>query len=583
MTWNDQIPAAPPYKWRWLAFAVVLLASIMDLLDALITNIAGPTIRASLGGGPALIQWLGAGYTLALATGLITGGRLGDIYGRKNVFIVGSLGFTASSIACASATSPGMLIGFRVAQGLFGAVMLPQGLGVISEVFPPKEIAAAFGAYGPAMGLSSVAGPVLAGTVIDANIAGTGWRAIFLINAPIGIITLIGAIKFLPGGKQQGPPVKLDVPGVFLAAAAAFLVVFPVVQGRTLGWPAWTFVSIAGSLVVFTVFGLVESRIQRRGGSPLVVPTLFRKRAFSGGLVTGLAFFTAIIGFSLVFTVYVQIGLGYSPLKAGLASLPQAVGNVLGFVVAGAGLANKLGRRLLHIGAVFMIVGVIGVYLTIRYVGVGVSPWDLTPALMCTGAGLGMFLAPFFNIVLAGVEPHEYGSASGTLTAAQQFGSALGVAILGTVFFGLLGGHVAGQVANEAPALRAQLAAASVGPAQQDAIVTTLGQCGHDRAVATDPATVPASCGRLNELVGTATAQHGPAVANAVEAAGTKASKDGFSSAIRETIWTVVGLLALAFLLAFLLPRRAADRSQGGGGEEAWQQKQPDPDTSVPA
>jgi hypothetical protein len=177
-------------------------------------------------------------------------------------------------------------------------------------------------------------------------------------------------------------------------------------------------------------------------------------------------------------------------------------------------------------------------------VGVGVSPWDLAPALVCAGAGLGMFLAPFFDIVLAGVEPHEYGSASGTLTAAQQSGSALGVAVLGTVFFGLLGGHVAAASTADAPALRAQLPSAGVTPAQQNSITAALAQCGHDRSTATDPAAVPASCTQLAQVVGPAAAQHGPAVASAVQAAGTQASKDGFSSAIKETLWTVVGLQA---------------------------------------
>jgi MFS family permease len=187
------------------------------------------------------------------------------------------------------------------------------------------------------MGFSTVIGPVLAGTLIDANLFGTGWRMIFLINLPLGLIALIGAIKYLPGGADQRAAIRLDLLGAVLASGAALLVVYPVVQGRPLGWPAWTIVMIAASIAVFGIFGYVETRIQRRGGDPLVVPSIFRKRSFSGGLVTGLAFFAAIVGFSLVFTVFVQIGLGYSPLKAGLTALPQAIGSVLGFVVAGAG------------------------------------------------------------------------------------------------------------------------------------------------------------------------------------------------------------------------------------------------------
>ncbi|ACU75347.1 major facilitator superfamily MFS_1 [Catenulispora acidiphila DSM 44928] len=568
MTWNNPATAGPPYRWRWAAFAVVLLASVMDLLDSLVTNIAGPTIRADIGGGPALIQWLGAGYTLAMAAGLITGGRLGDIYGRKPVFIVGVIGFTVASVLCASSFSPGMLIGCRVAQGLFGAVMLPQGLGVIKAVFPPQELAKAFGAYGPAMGFSTVLGPVIAGTLIDANLFGSSWRMIFLINLPLGLVALVGAIKYLPSDRDERAPIKLDLLGTVLASSAALLVVYPVVQGRSLGWPAWTFVMIAASVVVFGIFGWVETRIHNRGGDPLVVPTLFRKRAFTGGLFTGLAFFTAIVGFSLVFTVFVQIGLGYSPLKAGLTTLPQAVGSVVGFIAAGAGLAAKLGRRMLHLGLVSMTAGVIGTFLTIHYAGTGLTPYDLIPSLLFTGIGLGMFLAPFFDIVLAGVEAGEYGSASGTLNAVQQFAGALGIAVVGTVFFGVLGGHVASAVDSHAPALRTQLSVAGVSSADQDTILANLHTCEQDRATASDPAAVPASCAVLNTAVGKASAEHGPEVGQAVGTTAVKAAKAGFSSAVQETIWTVVGLLAAAFVLGFALPMKAAQ--QGDWANQDW-------------
>ncbi|MFD0787549.1 MFS transporter, partial [Micromonospora azadirachtae] len=186
-----------PYRWRWLALAVILAAEVMDLLDALVTNLAGPAIRAGLGGSASLIQWLGAGYTLAMAIGLITGGRLGDLYGRRRMFLAGVAGFTVASALCALSVSPGMLVASRVAQGLFGAVLLPQGLGIIKEVFPPRELAAAFGAFGPVMGISAVGGPILAGWLVDADLWGTGWRAIFLINLPIGLLALLGALRFL--------------------------------------------------------------------------------------------------------------------------------------------------------------------------------------------------------------------------------------------------------------------------------------------------------------------------------------------------------------------------------------------------
>ncbi|MGJ6964012.1 MFS transporter [Streptosporangium sp. G11] len=429
---------AEPYRWRWVALFVVLAAETMDLLDAMITVIAAPSIQKELGGSSSMIQWLSAGYTLAMAIGLVTGGRLGDIYGRRRMFVVGAFGFTLFSLLCGLATSPEMLIGARVLQGLAGAVMVPQGLGIIKEVFPPRELAAAFGAFGPVMALATVAGPVLAGWLVDGDFFGTGWRMIFLINLPIGLIALLGALRYLPASKTSHAS-RLDLTGTGLISAASFLLIFPLVQGRDLDWPAWTFALMAASVPVFALFCAHQSRKERAGGDPLVVMSLFRKRSFTGGLLTGLVFFSGMVGFSLVFGLYIQIALGYDPLKAGLAGLPNAVGTLVGFVLVNAsGLARKVGRRLIHIGAVAMAGGVIGVALTFSVAGMSVTPWQLTPALLLTGAGMSLIMAPFFDIVLAGVEPHESGSASGTLTAVQQLGGALGAAAIGTLFFGLV-------------------------------------------------------------------------------------------------------------------------------------------------
>ncbi|MFD0264259.1 MFS transporter [Kitasatospora indigofera] len=576
-TWQQSPTEADeaPYKWRWLAFSAILAASIMNLLDAMITNIAAPSIRADIGGGLVLIQWLGAGYTLALAAGLITGGRLGDIYGRKPVFLIGAVGFTVSSVLCAVSVSPGTLIAARIAQGLFGALLLPQGLGTIRSIFPPRELATAFGAYGPAMGLATVAAPVVAGALISGDLFGTGWRMVFLINVPIGLFVIIAGFKYIPS-KQAPSAAKLDVPGALLAGVAALLMIYPVVQGRSLDWPAWCFVLMALSLVLFVVFAKAENRIQARGGDPLIVPTLFRKRAFSGGLVTGLAVYTALTGFGLIFTLFLQLGLGFSPLKAGLSVLPQALGSVSGFVASGAGLTQKLGRRSLHLGTTLMAAGAIGIFLIVRGVGTDVSPWHTAPALAVYGAGLGLFLAPFFDIVLAGVESHEYGSASGTLTAIQQFGSALGVAIIGTVFFGILGAQV--TQATDTPDLRARLTAVQVTGAAQDKIITGLGDCGHDRATATNPDAVPASCVQLETDIKAAASSSGNplGVVAAVQSGATDSFKQGFNQTLQRTIWVVVGLLALGFALAFLLPKHARGHKppSGGGGDGKDEQPQ---------
>jgi EmrB/QacA subfamily drug resistance transporter len=536
-----------PYPSRWIALFVLLAAEVMDLLDALITNIAGPSIRADIGGGASTIQWLGAAYTLAMAVGLITGGRLGDILGRRRMFLAGAFGFTVGSLLCAVSQSPETLIAFRGLQGLFGAVMLPQGLGLIKEMFSEKEMGAAFGMFGPVMGLASVGGPVLAGWLIDADYFGTGWRMIFLINLPLGLVAILGGLRFLPESRAARPP-RLDLVGVVLAALASLLIVYPLVQGRELGWPAWMFVSMAGAVAIFGVFGWYEARRQRTGGDPLVVPGLFRKRGFSGGLVVGLVFFSTISGFSLAFSLFVQLGLGYSPLKAGLAFVPMSVGMVAGFGVAQA--MRKFGRTVIHIGTVVVAAGVVVNVVTLHLAGAGVTPWQLIPALGISGLGMGMMMAPFFDIVLAGVETHETGSASGTLTAIQQLGSALGVAVLGTLFFGVLGGHVAHATGTVAPRT---LAAAGVSGPAQDRFVAALRTCGDDRASAKDQDQVPASCVRLENDLRTAPAP----VRRAVAAAGQESARRGFDGAMTLTLWVVAGLVGLTFAMAFLLPRRA--------------------------
>ncbi|MGW3912510.1 MFS transporter [Streptomyces sp. NPDC005070] len=557
------IDSPAPYRWRWAALFVILAAEVMDLLDAVVTNIAGPSMRADLGGGASTLQWLAAAYTLSMAVGLVTGGRLGDIHGRRTMFLVGAAGFTVGSLLCAVSMSPGMLIGARVVQGLFGAVMLPQGLGMIKEMFPPKESQKAFGMFGPVMGLSAVCGPILAGWLVDADYFGTGWRMIFLINLPLGAAAILGAVRYLPKGRSDSKP-RLDIPGMILVSVAALLLIFPLVQGREYDWPAWTFLMMGASVVVFVAFAVYESRRSKAGQDPLVVPSLFRKRGFSGGMILGLVFFSAMQGFMLVFNLYTQIGLGYSPLKAGLVMVPWSGGMIVGFGVAQG--VVRFGRTVLQAGALVMALGVFGVWLTLDQVGSDVGPWQLLPSLLVTGIGMGLLMAPFFDIVLASVEQHETGSAAGTMTAVQQLGGAFGVAILGTVFFGLLGGGIATAVDHRSDGLRGQLTAAHVAPEAQDRLVAGLRACAADRATAKDFEATPASCARLEKDTRSAVTspEDGARIPATLQATASSAFRSGFGSVMQTVLWIVDGMLALTFLLAFLLPRHARPEESAG-------------------
>jgi EmrB/QacA subfamily drug resistance transporter len=422
---------------RWAVLAVVLAVEIMDLLDSTVVNVAAPTIRADLHASYTAVQWIAAGYTLAFAVMLITGGRLGDLVGRRRMFVIGAAGFTVSSVLCAFAQSPEMLITVRVLQGAFGAVMVPQGFGVIKEVFPPEKLAAAFGVFGPVIGLAAVCGPILAGSLIDADLFGTGWRMIFLINVPFGVLAVAGALRVMPASRPSRGE-RLDLPGTALVVTASLLLIYPLVQGRDLGWPWWSFALMIAAVPVFAAFVAYE---RRRPRSPLIELSLFGRRAFSAGLLTITVFFSGMVGLMLVFGLYLQIGLGFTPLHAGLTFAPWAFGIAVGSALAGAWLANRYGRRTVHGGLLVMVAGLGWLALTIRHSGVEVTTPRLLPALLVLGVGTGLALSPQFSIILNGVQDHEVGSGSGVLNAVQQFGGAVGVAVLGTIFFSLLGGH----------------------------------------------------------------------------------------------------------------------------------------------
>jgi EmrB/QacA subfamily drug resistance transporter len=425
--------APPAYRWRWIVLAIVLVAEIMDLLDSTVITIAAPTVRRELGGGTSTMQWWAAGYTLAFGVLMIVGGRLGDIYGRRRVFIVGIVGFTLASTACALAPSPDALIAFRVLQGGFGALLIPQGLGVIKTVFPPKEMGGAFAAFGPVMGLAAIAGPILAGWLVTADLLGTGWRMIFLINVPLGLVGLAGALRFMPESRSS-TALRLDPLGVLLISAASLCLIYPLVQGRELGWPAWTFALMAAGLALLGVFAVTE---RRSHGSPMIAPSLLRNRAYTSGLLVGLAFFAGFAGLVMVTSLFFQLGLHFSPEHAGLTLIPLSVGTA---ITAGGSYAlmPRFGRAVLQGGVLIVVAGLGALAWTVTHWGGDVTSWQMAPANLVIGLGLGFVFGPLFNVILAGVSDDEVGSASGTLNAIQQLGNSIGVAVLATIFFSLL-------------------------------------------------------------------------------------------------------------------------------------------------
>jgi EmrB/QacA subfamily drug resistance transporter len=444
VTRSADVAAAAEAKsgtWRWVAFGAVITAAVMDLLDSTITQVAAPTIRRELGGSYAVIEWVTAAYALAMAVGLLTGGRLGDIFGRRRVLLTGIAGFVLASAACAAAQSAGELIAARAAQGLLGAVMLPQVFGLIRDMFEAHEMGKAFGVYGPVMGLSAMLGPIAAGGLISANVLGTGWRMIFLVNVPVGLAALALGARTLPGAAASGSGARrgrLDLPGALLAGAAMFGLVFPLAQGHSLGWPAWLFGMLAGSVLMLAGFGWYQVRRQRAGRDPLVEPSVFRHRPYRAGIVFSVVFTGSLGGIVMIFNVFLQNGLGFTPWHSAVTTAPWAAGAFVGSAVGGI-VMTKLGRRVLHAGLVVEAAGLLGIYAVLRGAGGGVSTADLLAPMVIGGIGMGMVFVPLFDIVMAGVRPQEMGSASGVLQTVNSLGMSLGIAGIGAIFFALAG------------------------------------------------------------------------------------------------------------------------------------------------
>jgi EmrB/QacA subfamily drug resistance transporter len=435
---TDSGTLTPGHPRRWLILFIVLAVECMDLLDATIVQVAAPAIQADLGATPAQLQWIVGGYALALAVGLVLAGRLGDLYGRRRLFILGTAAFVVTSAMCGMAPSTSAMIGFRILQGLAAALMIPQGFGIIRDAFPKDELSKAFGLFGPVIGLSAVLGPIVGGLLVYADLFDTGWRMVFLVNIPLGLLAIVGAVRVLPESRKP-EATTLDVVGGLITALAAGLLVFPLIQGHELDWPGWAFgaMSVSG-LVLVGVFAWWERHLEKSGRDALITMSMFRKRAYASGMLVLILFFAGMVGLTLVLMLYFQFGLQYSAIHAGLSLVAWSFGMGFGAGMGGGLLAPKFGRKVLHAGFVIMMLGVLFLIWTVDRKGMEITSWQLiAPELVC-GFGIGLVIAPLFGFILAAVDDEEVGSASGVLNALQQLAAALGVAILGSIFFSTL-------------------------------------------------------------------------------------------------------------------------------------------------
>ncbi|WP_082553470.1 MFS transporter [Phycicoccus sp. Root101] len=429
--------ALPVGRARTIALLSLFLASTMELLDNTIVNVALPTIESGLGATASQLQWMVAAYPLAFAVGLITGSRLGDLLGRKRMFVAGLVGFTVLSAACGLAPTPEALVVFRALQGLASAAMIPQVLSSIQVMYAPHERAKAMGLFTGLAGTAAVAGPVVGALLTEADILGIGWRSIFLVNVPVGVFAVVAALRWVPESVAVTRP-RLDARGVALLAGSLLAVLYPLTMGRELGWPAWVYAVMAVGVVGLVAFVSVQRRSESSGREPLVALSLYRGRAFAAGSGVYTFMFAAMGALFIAQTIYFQAGLGWSVLKAGLAGLPFALTTT---VTAGLGVAvlgPRIGRRVLMLGGATWAVGALVMAATVHGADASTSTWAFLPGLMVSGAGFGLMVAPVGAFTLADVPVEHAGSASGLFSTTGQLANAVGVAVIGTVFFSVV-------------------------------------------------------------------------------------------------------------------------------------------------
>jgi EmrB/QacA subfamily drug resistance transporter len=432
---TDPAPSAPPAALSTLGLVTVLFGVLLPVTDFFIVNVALPTIDRDLRASAGMLQLVVAGYAIAYAVLLVVGGRLGDALGRRRMFLVGMASFTVTSLACGLAPSVGWLVAFRVLQGVSSAMMLPQVLSTIQATTSGDTRNRALGMYGATGGVATVVGQLLGGLIVSANIAGTGWRPIFLVNVPIGIVGLLVARRVIPDSRSADPA-PIDTRGTVLLAISLLSLLIPLTEGRSLGWPWWTLVALAIVPIAAIAFVRAERRVEAAGRMPLVPLSLLRTPSMRKGLTVGLPFFTGFGGFMFVYALALQDGAHLSALDTGIILVPMALG-FLSASLSTARLLARFGRRVLAAGALIQAVGLVGLALGVAATWPHLDGWVLLPGMVVTGIGQGLLMGPIFGVVLADVPAHLAGAGSGVTATMQQSSLALGVATVGSVYLTL--------------------------------------------------------------------------------------------------------------------------------------------------
>ncbi|MBN3217781.1 MFS transporter [Pectobacterium polaris] len=434
MNSNYRAPALPTPAVNsppWLGLSVLLMAGFVTIFDLFVVNVAIPSMQADLGASFAQIGFIVAGYELAFGVLLITGGRLGDVFGRRRLFVVGMAGFTLASALCGLAPSAGFLIGARILQGLAAALLFPQVYASIRVNFDSDDSRRAFGLLGMTLGLAAIAGQVLGGWLVHANLFGLGWRSIFLINVPIGLLA-IAAARFIPESRTPQRP-SLDWTGVALVSVGLTLLLVPMIEGPGQDWPAWSLWMLFAATLLLAFFYRQQERRQRAGHLPLVDMRLLAQRRFLLGVLLVLLVYSTSSSFFLCFALLVQTGLGLDPFLAGSIFAPCSVGFVLASLAAPR-LVARWGTAAIVAGALVYAVSIGLLIMQVQIAGADLVAVQLIPVLVVVGAGQGFIMTPLLNLVLGFVDEVQAGMASGVISTVQQVGAALGVAVVGILF-----------------------------------------------------------------------------------------------------------------------------------------------------
>ena len=423
-------------RHAWGLLPAILLAIFMSQFDLYVVNVALPVLQRQFGAGEAALQLIVGGYAFVYASGMITAGRLGDILGHRVMFVGGMVAFGLASLWCGTANSPGELVAARLVQGLSAAAMVPQAFALIAVLFEPSERPRALSFFGVTIGVGAVAGQVLGGVILNANLLGWGWRPIFLVNVPLALAGAIIGLR-LPGSRPSGTRPRLDVPGAAGISAGLALILVPLTLGREDGWPAWTWASFACAVVILAGALWWEARLARAAAEPVIDLTLFRERVFSLGLGAGIAIFASFFSFVFTLTLLLQDGYGLSPLRAGLSFGP------LGIAFAAAslrsrGLAVRYGARVIVVGTCIALLGLAGAVILLAASGGRPSLAALLAAMAVVGAGNGTAVPLLVGVVMQHMT-RGAGAVSGIMTTANQFAAAAGVAAIGAQFFAVLG------------------------------------------------------------------------------------------------------------------------------------------------